>query len=129
VHTSVWAPGGLSATEGDQRLWRLLFAERERALPELERARQGKQIGKALEAKIVRVCPKELHESIRGAAEDLKELLNVSQLELRVGPEDSVVVERAAGVKCERCWHWETDVGLEPVHPGLCGRCVRAVEG
>jgi isoleucyl-tRNA synthetase len=59
----------------------------------------------------------------------LKELLNVSQLELRVGSEDTVVVERAAGQKCERCWHWEADIGAQPVHPGLCGRCVQAVEG
>ena len=106
-----------------------MFAERERVLPELERARQAKLIGKALEARVVRVCPPEAHGPLAGASEDLKELLNVSQLELRAGSEDSVVVERAAGQKCERCWHWETDVGAQPVHPGLCGRCVVAVEG
>jgi isoleucyl-tRNA synthetase len=33
----------------------------------------------------------------------------------------------ADGQKCERCWHWETDVGAIPEHPTLCGRCVEAV--
>ena len=30
--------------------------------------------------------------------------------------------------KCERCWHWEADVGANDQHPTLCGRCVTAVE-
>jgi isoleucyl-tRNA synthetase len=29
--------------------------------------------------------------------------------------------------KCERCWHWELNVGENPTHPTLCGRCVEAV--
>jgi len=32
------------------------------------------------------------------------------------------------GQKCERCWHWETDVGSNPEHPTICGRCVKAVQ-
>ena len=31
--------------------------------------------------------------------------------------------------KCERCWHRREDVGSNPGHPGLCGRCVENVEG
>ena len=34
----------------------------------------------------------------------------------------------ADGQKCERCWHWETDVGSNPEHPTICGRCVAAVK-
>jgi isoleucyl-tRNA synthetase len=26
--------------------------------------------------------------------------------------------------KCERCWHYRADVGADPAHPGICGRCV-----
>jgi isoleucyl-tRNA synthetase len=129
VHAALWEPEAFAVTEAERRLWAQLFAERERVLPELERARQAKLIGKALEARVVRVCPPEAHGRLAGASEELKELLNVSQLELRAGPEDSEVVERAAGQKCERCWHWETDVGAQAAHPGLCGRCVVAVEG
>jgi len=37
-------------------------------------------------------------------------------------------VEKALGQKCERCWHWETDVGQNPEHPTICGRCIEAVK-
>jgi len=59
-------------------------------------------------------------------------LLNVSQLEVHVTPGNgeptlNVAVSKAAGQKCERCWHWEEDVGSAKDHPTLCGRCVEAV--
>jgi isoleucyl-tRNA synthetase len=40
-----------------------------------------------------------------------------------------VRVARAAGRKCERCWHYETDIGAHAAHPGLCGRCAAVLEG
>ncbi|MCP9927344.1 isoleucine--tRNA ligase [Cyanobium sp. CH-040] len=41
----------------------------------------------------------------------------------------TVRVARAAGRKCERCWHYETDIGQHRAHPTLCGRCVAVLEG
>ena len=38
-----------------------------------------------------------------------------------------IVVAKGDGTKCERCWHWETDVGSNPEHPTICGRCVKAI--
>ncbi|MFO8238605.1 MAG: isoleucine--tRNA ligase [Prochlorococcaceae cyanobacterium] len=40
-----------------------------------------------------------------------------------------VRVARAAGHKCERCWHYATDIGQHSAHPSLCGRCVAVLEG
>jgi isoleucyl-tRNA synthetase len=40
-----------------------------------------------------------------------------------------VAVARAEGSKCERCWHYESDIGSHPAHPTICGRCVEALEG
>ena len=31
--------------------------------------------------------------------------------------------------KCARCWHHRADVGVDPAHPEICGRCVTNVEG
>ncbi len=39
-----------------------------------------------------------------------------------------VRIARAAGTKCERCWHHESDIGQHPDHPTLCGRCVGVLE-
>jgi isoleucyl-tRNA synthetase len=30
--------------------------------------------------------------------------------------------------ECERCWHWEIEVGANAEHPTLCPRCVEAVK-
>jgi isoleucyl-tRNA synthetase len=41
----------------------------------------------------------------------------------------TVRITRAEGQKCERCWHYETDIGQFSSHPSLCGRCVAVLEG
>ncbi|MFZ0409414.1 MAG: isoleucine--tRNA ligase [Cyanobium sp.] len=40
----------------------------------------------------------------------------------------TVRIARAEGQKCERCWHFETDIGRHLAHPSLCGRCVAVLE-
>ena len=31
--------------------------------------------------------------------------------------------------KCERCWHYRSDVGHDPAHPTICGRCTANLFG
>ena len=38
-------------------------------------------------------------------------------------------IERAGGVKCERCWRYVPDVSSEPEWAGLCDRCQDALGG
>jgi isoleucyl-tRNA synthetase len=106
--------------------WKWLNLWREMLLPELEKARQEKKIGKALDAKIEITIPQ-----VQNQVSDrdlLRELLNVSELKIKVGEPISHSVSKANGQKCERCWHWETDIGINPEHPTICGRCVEAVK-
>lgn len=35
----------------------------------------------------------------------------------------TVTVTPSTHQKCERCWHYRADVGVNPAHPTLCGRC------
>ncbi len=134
VHELAWQPALFAASAKEQEDWKLLLKAREAVLPELEKARQNKLIGKALEAKIRLIGYSEgaLEFAVRHE-EELRELLNVSQLEFASQPRQGAtdawipVVKRADGQKCERCWHWETDVGSDSEHPTICGRCVRAV--
>ena len=99
-------------------------------MPELEKARQAKQIGKALEAKLTFTGSSPALTAAQAHLESLRELLNVSQLEAKPAGDAAVAVSvaKAAGEKCERCWHWETDIGSHPDHPTICGRCVKAVQ-
>ncbi|MCK5519203.1 MAG: hypothetical protein KAI61_07295 [Alphaproteobacteria bacterium] len=39
-----------------------------------------------------------------------------------------MVVEKAAGTKCERCWKYTTDIGSVEQHPTVCARCAGIVQ-
>lgn len=129
VHLLDWQPKAFALQEPERAVWKALFELRDLALPILEQARQAKEIGKALEAKLVFSGTSAALKLAEAHLDSLRELLNVSQMELRPGGETLVIsVTKAAGGKCERCWHWETDVGSDPDHPTLCGRCAQAVK-
>jgi isoleucyl-tRNA synthetase len=51
-------------------------------------------------------------------------VLITSQASLLAGETMAVKVTPSLGVKCERCWHWREDLGVDPAHPTICGRCV-----
>jgi len=142
VHEAAWEAVGLKLGEAEMADWQEWVALREFLLPYLEKARQEKLIGKALEAKLHIQGPTRHAERWKSAEALLCELLNISQLKLDVEPlrvDDPfhaspgfmglfVNVTKADGTKCERCWHRETDVGSSPEHPTICRRCVAAVK-
>ncbi|MHB8519566.1 MAG: isoleucine--tRNA ligase [Limisphaerales bacterium] len=136
VHLSEWKPERCKLEQ--LGIWDDFFNIRKLVLPELERARQSKVIGKSLEAKVmidnyvlVAYAKTLQHpQGVKALSDEFKEWLNVSQLnfpENISGGPIQVTVAHADGQKCERCWHWETDVGSHAEHPTLCARCVEAV--
>ena len=127
VHLATWNPSEDPRTEEEKLDWGTLLGVRSMALPELEKARQGKRIGKALEARLELVLDRATHEVVSRHALQLAELLSVSGVVSTEGSERAVMVEGASGAKCERCWRWDVDVGTSHAHPTLCPRCVGAV--
>ena len=134
-----------------------ILALRAQVNRQLESCRQGGKdaggggIGASLEAQVqLAIDPDEsttalrqalawLEASPHGEVDNLADWLLVSAL--RIGgeaPEEvlaeaaeggiRVRVARAAGQKCERCWHYAGDIGEHPAHPTLCGRCVSVLE-
>ena len=128
VHEAQLEPANFAMSEVEQSVWKRLFEIRGIALPELEKARQLKIIGKALDAKVwvhVENEPLEISKMFL----ELRELLNASSMRVRSDAKGiEVKIEKADGQKCERCWHWETDVGSNAEHPTICARCVEAVK-
>ncbi len=106
--------------------WKKLLALRELANRELEKARAAKQIGKSLEARLEVSTPDE--QLAAEAPALLAELLIVSQVEIKTGPELSVTVTSARGKKCPRCWKYDEAIGAHPQHPDLSSRCAEVVE-
>ncbi|MFA6546313.1 MAG: isoleucine--tRNA ligase [Limisphaerales bacterium] len=130
VHLSEWEPQAFERTTDELVLWNNLFVIRNLELEGLEEARQKKLIGKALDAKLDIVGHVNLLRPVHEYPELLRELSNVSQLSIALHDEERVdsKVSKASGLKCERCWHWETEVGANAEHPTLCPRCVEAVK-
>jgi isoleucyl-tRNA synthetase len=146
VHASAWPVSEGSKTGNDFRDWEHLREVRQWITPFLEKKREAKEIGSGLEAKVI------LTAEDPGSAEILtryeKELARVfvvSQVVLETktleGMEAaegvsaalqkklrlSVLVARAEGVKCTRCWNYSTAVGRDPEHQAICPKCLEAV--
>ncbi len=134
VHGSEFKLGKFSIPEGERKIWSDWFELRNFLFPKMEEERKAKIVGKNLDAK---VSFKGDQFSLPEAAlriDDLRELFNISQLEItpieyKAQTPNSVHFEiaKADGQKCERCWHWETNVGSNAAHPTLCARCATAV--
>ncbi len=125
------APPSAAALLGD---WKQLLAVRDDVLKSLEEARKEKRIGKALEAKVRLGVPAGLEPLLRKYESSLKELFNVSQVELTTATEQNesgalqVTTLPADGTKCERCWNYSVHVGESQKWPTVCERCVAALE-
>ncbi len=91
----------------------------------IEKARQEKQIGNALEAAVVLRCD----EKIAALPHDeLEEFFILSDLTLEEAKEPSVTISQTPNKKCARCWRLRAAVGTIEKHPELCERCAEAVD-
>jgi isoleucyl-tRNA synthetase len=112
--------------------WERLLRIRDDVNRALEAARQAKTIGNSLGAKVSLRAWGDDAELLSRYRDDLAPLFIVSQAELeRVDRQESgveVVVSRAEGSKCPRCWRVVTSVSTASGIEGLCDRCVDALE-
>jgi len=107
-----------------------LLGVREKALKELERARELKLIGNSLEARVTLKVPAAEASFLEARLAGLAALFIVSQVVIEQGAGDELAIEvaKADGAKCERCWNYSTHVGTSPDHPTFCARCEKAVQ-
>jgi isoleucyl-tRNA synthetase len=110
--------------------WEKLIEVRESVLKELELARESKLIGNSLEAQVTLKVPSSLEKLCRKFENDLASLFIVSavQLEPHTGQEFEVIVSRADGEKCQRCWNYSPYVGSSEDFPVFCQRCEDVVK-
>ena len=126
-----------------ERRWEDLLHLRGEVQAKLEGKRREGVIGAPLEAKVTiyaqRANPA-MYDVFKPYENFLSTLFIVSQVELvAVDNVDAnimsdlsdgfgVVVDRASGRKCERCWNYREAVGKDATHPTLCDRCVEVVQ-
>ena len=73
--------------------------------------------------------PPEEHALLSSLGEDLKFVFITSAITLVAGSAQSIEVAASNGTKCERCWHYRQDIGVDAAHPTLCGRCTSNLYG
>ncbi len=98
----------------------------------LEEVRVAGGIGSSLQAKVeIKACSVK-YALLNSIGDDLKFVLITSSAivtQVATEADEAILVTPSAQQKCERCWHHRADVGSQPEHPGLCGRCVANLFG
>lgn len=98
----------------------------------LEEVRIAGQIGSSLQAEIEIRASGDKYRLLKSLGEDLKFLMITSRaevIEVADNTEESITVKPSAYQKCERCWHYRSDVGSDTQHPQLCARCAENLFG
>ena len=108
--------------------WKQLFVVRDAALVLLENERQAKLIGKGLEAQLKITAPGKLFDLLKRHFAGLKEILNVSEVQIFEGTSSEMAVLPASGHKCARCWNFMPEVSAYGIWENVCTRCQSALK-
>ena len=112
--------------EGDDALlakWTRIRVIRDVVNKDIETVRGVGKVGASLQAEVTVTAQHEDLALLQTLADDLKFVFITSKVELAPGDALQIAVSPATAQKCERCWHYRDDVGSDPAHPALCGRC------
>ncbi|MBI5050729.1 MAG: isoleucine--tRNA ligase [Nitrospirae bacterium] len=121
--------------KGLEEKWKSLMEIRNEVNKALEIKRQERFIGNSLEAKVTLYADEAHYNLLEGHKNFLPVLFIVSDviLEKSLPPAEAykcaelsglaVLIQRADGKKCERCWNWSITVGRFAEHPDVCEKC------
>lgn len=125
----------LKSFDDTAKKWAHFMNVRDDVLKALEEARNEKNIGKSLEAKITIVPKDEQTKEVLKSMEHLHQFLIVSEAVISDHATDAktykyvdVAVEKHPGEKCQRCWMASETVGEDKDYPELCTRCADVVK-
>lgn len=110
--------------------WNKIIEIKDIVAKQLEIARNEKLIGSSLDSK-VKIFAKGIDKRFIEENKDIiQEVLIVSQLEVEEGDGEQIKVEvyKADGLKCERCWKFDTMVGKNEENLNVCPRCYEVVK-
>ncbi|HXS21777.1 MAG TPA: isoleucine--tRNA ligase [Steroidobacteraceae bacterium] len=132
----------VSATDVE---WPALLQLRGDVTRELEKLRDAGAIGAPLDAEIDIYCVPEEYARFNALGDELRFFFITSHARVHrlegAPPADAtpaantgrsgvwVAVKPTSDPKCIRCWQRRPDVGCNPKHPEICGRCVSNIEG
>ena len=109
--------------------WARIRAIRDAVNKDIEALRAEGKVGSSLQAVVSLEVGAEDHALLSSLGDDLKFIFITSGVVLVTGGELKSVVTASTHTKCERCWHYRDDVGTDPAHPTICGRCTSNLYG
>ena len=109
--------------------WARIREIRDQVNKDIEALRADGKVGASLQAAVTLQAGPEDHALLASLGNDLKFVFITSQLNLEAGDSLAAKVAVSEETKCERCWHYAPDVGVNPAHPTLCGRCDSNLHG
>ena len=109
--------------------WSRIREIRDQVNKDIEALRADGKVGASLQASVNLQVGTEDHALLASLGNDLKFVFITSQLNLEEGSELIAKVSVSQDTKCDRCWHYSPDVGVNPAHPTLCGRCDSNLHG
>ncbi len=125
----------------DRAYWERIMAVKTSVNKEMENLRAAKAIGGNLQAEVTLYAEDALAADLAKLSNELRFVLITSTASVApfaAAPADAVVTEvaglklkvvKSGHAKCARCWHHREDVGVDPQHPEICGRCVDNISG
>jgi isoleucyl-tRNA synthetase len=127
----------------DRVRWQRVMKVREEVSKCIEVVRREGQVGSSLAVEVDLWLDGPLRDAIDSLGDELRFVLLTSEARAgslseapsqvqRISLDEGVVALRvtpSTQEKCVRCWHYRADVGADPEHPELCGRCVENVSG
>ena len=109
--------------------WTRIREIRDQVNKDIETLRADGKVGASLQASVnLQVAPED-HVLLASLGNDLKFVFITSHIILEAGSEMLAKVSVSQDTKCERCWHYAPDVGVNSAHPTLCGRCNSNLHG
>ncbi len=109
--------------------WAAIREVREAVNKAIEDVRRAGGVGASLQATVVLTAPPETFALLASLGDALKLVLITSAATLVDGAALAVSVSPSTAQKCERCWHYRSDIGLDAAHPTICGRCTSNLFG
>ena len=96
---------------------------------DIETLRAEGKVGSSLQTEISLHLGADDHALLSSLGDDLKFVFMTSAITLIASNNLQTGATASIHSKCERCWHYRLDVGIDPAHPGICGRCTSNLYG
>ena len=103
--------------------WGRIREIRDAVNKEIETLRANGQVGASLQAEVDLSLNAQDYALLSTLKDDLKFVMITSNIQLHQAQELKVEPKASSKLKCERCWHYQSDVGTNAEHSGLCLRC------